>query len=518
MPRRTSWIGDLAFCLVSIGLTLVVAGIYVLQSPYGENFPLRGLPLDDSWIHLDYARSLAEQGGFFYNRGVPEAGMSSPLWDVILAIGLKLALPLGITPQWVAKGASLLFALPVPVATYFLTRHLVQERLWAWAAGLLVALDPNLAYDAISGMEVTLAALLILLAIWLSLRKAYLWAGLTLGALVVTRGEGVPIAILVGGVPLVVQYLRRDKSKPVLVTSKEAVMAVQLFLPALLLGAAWAVFNRSVSGNLLPNTYYVKHGFDLGIFDLPNMLALFSGYLQHLAFFHGSLAALALLAVVATVAGFVRARRYDVMALILGVPLTQLYLFSINIHLFPEGPWIFYVRRYMDFLIPLWAILLVLGVHFAWRTVREKPSPVPNALLPAATMVMMGLFGWNALSLHLRFMGEYYTDTKRVETVDVAIGRWIATNLPPDASIGITEAGATRYFAAPQQTVVDFLGLNCHECVGQPPDYIIQQLRPEYLVFFRPAIRDTFRYQELFVMNTYPDGRGSELVVLQLLY
>lgn len=45
MARRTSWIGDLAFCFVAICLTLAIAGIYVLQSPPGDDFPWRGLPL-----------------------------------------------------------------------------------------------------------------------------------------------------------------------------------------------------------------------------------------------------------------------------------------------------------------------------------------------------------------------------------------------------------------------------------------------------------------------------------------
>ena len=39
-------------------------------------------PLDDSWIHLHFARNLAEGAGFAYNPGVPVAGSTAPLWTL----------------------------------------------------------------------------------------------------------------------------------------------------------------------------------------------------------------------------------------------------------------------------------------------------------------------------------------------------------------------------------------------------------------------------------------------------
>src|SRR5262249_50979860 len=57
-----------------------------------------GFPLDDSWIHLQFARNLAEGAGFAYNPGVPVAGSTAPLWTLLLAAGARVA------------GASLLMA------------------------------------------------------------------------------------------------------------------------------------------------------------------------------------------------------------------------------------------------------------------------------------------------------------------------------------------------------------------------------------------------------------------------
>ena len=39
-------------------------------------------PLDDSWIHLHFARNIAEGRGFAYNPGVPVSGSTAPLWTL----------------------------------------------------------------------------------------------------------------------------------------------------------------------------------------------------------------------------------------------------------------------------------------------------------------------------------------------------------------------------------------------------------------------------------------------------
>jgi hypothetical protein len=47
--------------------------------------PLRKTLVDDTYIHLVYARNLAEAGEFSFNRGDPTYGATSPLWVGLLA-------------------------------------------------------------------------------------------------------------------------------------------------------------------------------------------------------------------------------------------------------------------------------------------------------------------------------------------------------------------------------------------------------------------------------------------------
>ena len=67
-----------------LGLNLALALLYVLDRSTGEASALWQLPLDDAWIHLVYARSLSVGLPFHYNPGQPEAGFSSPLWEILL--------------------------------------------------------------------------------------------------------------------------------------------------------------------------------------------------------------------------------------------------------------------------------------------------------------------------------------------------------------------------------------------------------------------------------------------------
>ena len=75
--------------LVKLALIFLVAHVataicFLLDRAPGTAAALQGLPLDDAWIHLVYARSLAAWHGFAYNPGQLETGSTSPLWAVLL--------------------------------------------------------------------------------------------------------------------------------------------------------------------------------------------------------------------------------------------------------------------------------------------------------------------------------------------------------------------------------------------------------------------------------------------------
>src|SRR5436190_22582618 len=52
-----------------------------------------GLPLDDAWIHQQFARSLARGEGLAFDPGVRVAGSTAPLWTAVLSLAFLLHLP-----------------------------------------------------------------------------------------------------------------------------------------------------------------------------------------------------------------------------------------------------------------------------------------------------------------------------------------------------------------------------------------------------------------------------------------
>ena len=51
-----------------------------------------GFPLDDTWIHLTYARNFALHGEWAFRLGEISAGSTSPLWTALLSIGFLIRL------------------------------------------------------------------------------------------------------------------------------------------------------------------------------------------------------------------------------------------------------------------------------------------------------------------------------------------------------------------------------------------------------------------------------------------
>ena len=92
-----------------------------------------GLPLDDAWIHLHFARNLAEGLGFVYNPGVPVAGSTAPLWTLLLGLGARVA------------GASVVLAKTLGAITVVAAGLVTRRAALAWGAAPAAALVAGVA-------------------------------------------------------------------------------------------------------------------------------------------------------------------------------------------------------------------------------------------------------------------------------------------------------------------------------------------------------------------------------------
>jgi hypothetical protein len=145
----------LAFCIGYLAVE-----VYLLSGKLG-------FPLDDSWIHLQFARNLAAGNGLSFNPGELVPGSTAPLWTALLSLVFYLP---GGPLVWV-KLCGIVCYLVGGTVTYRLAAELgLGPRLATLATALTLATS-WLVWSALSGLEIPLFVVVSLSGILLHLRE-----------------------------------------------------------------------------------------------------------------------------------------------------------------------------------------------------------------------------------------------------------------------------------------------------------------------------------------------------------
>jgi arabinofuranosyltransferase len=212
-----------------------------------------GYPLDDSWIHLAFARHLAHGQGFGINPGQWSTGSTSPLWTLMLAAGLVFRAGHAAWP-WLLATIALCVA---GLTGALLVRRLLTLRgdegtpaggIASLAGGLLVVSSPWLVWSTAGAMETPLFVALLLLAWAERLRedlplseggRALAFWGVPAGLAIVARPEGAIFAVLLA-------LCSRLRS------------GIANLITAAAIYAPYGIYCLSVSGHPWPSTFYAK--------------------------------------------------------------------------------------------------------------------------------------------------------------------------------------------------------------------------------------------------------------------
>lgn len=236
-----------------IGPVLCLASVWFTS---GGHFVL---PLDDSYIHLQYARMVAEGAPFTYAPGsAASGGATSPLWVLLLSPFFLLGLG-GV------KGAAAAFLLgaalwPVAVVLTWWTARSIATPSVGLMAGWAVALNGHLLWNFCSGMETGLFAVLVLWAIATAQRfiqsesrmaRRCFFAALLL--LPLARPEGFGLVL----VAFAWLFFRRGEKPRI---------AAWWALLALLPGILWLILLRQITGEWKPAGLIAK-----GLLDRPDL-------------------------------------------------------------------------------------------------------------------------------------------------------------------------------------------------------------------------------------------------------
>ncbi len=173
--------------VLQYGIGFIVLVYFVTASLHFHYTP------DDTYIYLQYGRNIARGEGFSFNAGTPSYGVSGPLWVLLIAAGTKLSLD----PYVVAKTLDIVFASFSVIGVMAFTFVVTRDRLYALVAAWIFSFDAWFLRSSGTGMDTSIAVLLVLLTLWYAYKKEYLTSALVAGLLTLVRPEGVLLFIAV---------------------------------------------------------------------------------------------------------------------------------------------------------------------------------------------------------------------------------------------------------------------------------------------------------------------------------
>lgn len=451
--ERATWWHPARDDLLVLGAGLIPLAVFLVRERAIAGGP--GFPLDDSWIHLHFARNIAEGAGFAYNPGTPVAGSTAPLWTLLLAAAVAAFGPSLALVK--ALGAAL------GAGAALLTRRaglaLGLGHLAALGAALALVGAGPMAWGALSGMEVSLGALLVAAALWALARDSDAWAAIWAALAVLARPE----ALLL--VPLLLL------ARPL--TLRRAVVFGAITAGVL---APMVAFTLATVGAPVPATAAAKVeggllGWLAGLRE-PAARTWLGRPWQFLAEWAAWLGVTNWLLPLAVGVGLVVVFRRH--GRLLGVAGLTLLAHPLGMALLApyRGPG-FQEGRYSIHLLPLAALLAAAALETLgprWR----RPALVAYlalavvALYPAAGRYAWGVQNINAMHVHL--------------------GHWVDANLPRSARVAVNDIGAIAYFS--RREVIDLMGLVTPEIIPFRREGEAGVLRyvaatcPDYLIVF----------------------------------
>ena len=404
-----------------------------------------GFPLDDPWIHLQFAKNLHDYGSFSYFKDeIATSGSTAPLYTLILAAGffvtnneMVLSYVLGVV--CFLAGAAFMFRLS--------ERLFSGGMIMAVTAVLLFVLEPRLQWIALSGMETTMFVLLILASMHYYLSERPIALGICSGLLLWTRPEAVILFAAIAADWLYANFLlgsRKKKNVSQRWIGKAAVIAA-------FLGAGYIVFNLVLSGTMLPNTYAAKlKYYSTGTINYPlEVLKYLSQNAQVV------LAPFAAIGGITVFVDLVRRKRNLFL-----IPV----LFSVGMFLayWMKLPYLYQNGRYMMPILPMVILLGLGGVATVLSLLKKsivKDEHTVAQIQTVLSVIFVGSFAYGSWQNRV----TYQDFCKYISDRQVRTAHWLHDNLPEDAVIGTHDIGAIAFYS--QRRTVDMVGLISPEMI-----------------------------------------------------
>jgi len=393
-----------------------------------------GFPLDDSWIHLTYARNLAQYGEWAFQPGKPSAGSTAPLWTFLLAIGFLLKLGPYIWTYLLGGLALWSISLLAESVVRKISPAYLGKLPWV---GIFFAIEWHLVWMAASGMETLLHALLvtIVLSALMTGSQRFLTLGLLIGLSVWVRPDGITLLgpIVVYAVAVSGSWKKR----------MNAILRVMLGFSALF--GPYLLFNLVLAGTPMPNTFYAKQAEYVAWQQRPFFTRFGQTMLQ---LWMGPIFAL-LPGVIGWLVLAIKRRDWGT--------LSGMIWFSGYIFIYLERLPPYQHGRY---------IMPAMPILFLWGMAAFVEF-LPSKIFGKIQWVVANAWRWLVISLSIIFFGvgawSYAMDVALIESEMVKTAKWISTNIDIEDIIAAHDIGALGFFDSHE--IIDLAGLISPEVV-----------------------------------------------------
>lgn len=457
-------------------LAFAIFAIYA-QSNISSNHGEIVMPLDDVYIHFQYARQLAQGQPYIYNTGDPAtSGATSFIYPYILAVGYWAGfqgLNLGL---W-----SMIAGCIALIASMWAIHRLgcyFEAPMWlTMIIPILFALTGSVSWHAMSGMETMLMVCFSLWTLLVFTEKRLDLLVMFASLLALTRPEGSIMAAIV--MVLAGMRLWFDKS-----ASQKGQKLALLALPVLAL-AVQPTVNFLITGSFSASGSQAKSLLGLIPFDAELVFAriatnfvrlwleFFTGYSASQDLFY-----LILLTVPVGLIGILfllRQQEHRVTALLI-----LLWLGSVSAAISTLDTAFWHFKRYQ---MPLMTLFIPLGfIPITYMLRRFKPL---RWIIYGFVIMVMPM--WAMLSF-TSFLGAYQVNIGYVRDQPLAMARWLSENTPEDAIVAVHDVGMMRYMG--ERKTLDIVGLTTPDAVqywrngvGSVAEFLMKQ-QPDYIASY----------------------------------
>jgi len=224
--------------LIRYGIPAIVALFYGTAAFHFAYTP------DDTYIYLRYARNIADGSGFSFNPGEATYGITGPLWVLLLSLGgllhLNLFIAAKILDLALASGAIVLFV--------FFALDVLEDHVAAVVAGFAFSVNVWVLRWTATGMESSLALLLVIAAARAAVRNDRLLAVVLAALLTLVRPEGTLFFVL-----LLINFFVNSPKKARAV--EHTLVSIAVYAALL---APWVIYANREFGTFVPATASAK--------------------------------------------------------------------------------------------------------------------------------------------------------------------------------------------------------------------------------------------------------------------